>query len=66
MNYCSKCKTKNSLIITNNPKWDKSETLENTDIKIEFECTECGFKHSEIVTFRALKEFFDFIEKYEI
>ena len=43
--YCTKCRTEN-IIVKDISKWDKSETIEPTEISINFECLECGNNYS--------------------
>ena len=63
--YCSKCKTKN-ITIKNISKWDKSETIEPEEIKVGFECLECGNNFSKKIIFNSLNEYLGFLDKYEI
>ncbi len=62
--YCTKCRTEN-IIVKDISKWDKSETIEPTEISINFECLECGNNYSQKIIFNSLNEYLSFLDKYK-
>lgn len=62
--YCVKCKTQN-IITKHISKWNKSETIEPTEITVNFKCLECGNNYSQKIIFKSLNEYLNFLDKSE-
>lgn len=62
--YCPKCRTEN-LAIVNASEWNKSNPIESTEIIIDFECLECGYKYSKKIFFNSLNEYLSFLDSYK-